>query len=156
MPGPEAPVLVGTDLADPSDRVLTLASGVGGGYRAGLVLAYVRPTPPDTLVPTGPHRPPLPSPLPTREAAHRALHAVAADLGGDGVEQYVVPGHPATELVALAHRTRAGLLVVGTHGRHGWERLRLGSVAEGVVRDAPCPVLVVPTRPAAVPTQVAS
>jgi hypothetical protein len=46
----------------------------------------------------------------------------------------------------------ADLVVVGTHGRRGLTRLMLGSVAEGTVRLAPCPVLVV--RPKAVPAAV--
>lgn len=56
---------------------------------------------------------------------------------------------PATEIAQLAADLDADLIVVGTHGRHGVERVLLGSVAELVVRLAPCPVLVV--RPKAVP-----
>ncbi len=50
---------------------------------------------------------------------------------------------PAAELTQLAADLEADLLVVGTHGRRGLRRLLLGSVAEGVVRLAHCPVLVV-------------
>ncbi|HEU4685803.1 MAG TPA: universal stress protein [Nitrospira sp.] len=39
--------------------------------------------------------------------------------------------------------TRAGLIVMGTHGRRGWSRVRFGSVAEAVLRQAHCPVLTV-------------
>jgi nucleotide-binding universal stress UspA family protein len=56
---------------------------------------------------------------------------------------------PARELAQLAADVEADLVVVGTHGRRGLARLALGSVAEAVVRLAPCPVLVV--RPKAVP-----
>ena len=58
---------------------------------------------------------------------------------------------PATEIAQLAADLEADLVVVGTHGRHGIARLLLGSVAEAVVRLAPCPVLVV--RPKALPEQ---
>ncbi len=51
-------------------------------------------------------------------------------------------GDPADELLGLAEECNADLIVVGTHGRSGLERLLLGSVAERVVRNASCPVLV--------------
>ena len=41
-------------------------------------------------------------------------------------------------------RTKADLIVMGTHGRRGFKRLLLGSVTEAVLREAPCPVLTVP------------
>lgn len=50
---------------------------------------------------------------------------------------------PAAEIAQLASDLEADLVVVGTHGRRGFSRVLLGSVAEGVVRLAPCQVLVV-------------
>jgi len=50
-------------------------------------------------------------------------------------------------IVQLASHLGADLIVVGTHNPKGIERLLLGSVAEGTVRDAPCPVLVIPAPP---------
>ena len=50
---------------------------------------------------------------------------------------------PAEQLAQLAADLEADLIVVGTHGRRGLSRVLLGSVAEGTVRLAPCPVLVV-------------
>jgi len=63
-------------------------------------------------------------------------------------------GDPAHELAQLAADLEADLVVVGTHDWHGVARLVLGSVAEGVTRLAPCPVLVVRRKalPPAVPT----
>jgi len=52
-------------------------------------------------------------------------------------------GDPTRAIVQLASDIEADLIVVGTHGRSGLARLLMGSVAEGVVRLAPCPVLVV-------------
>jgi nucleotide-binding universal stress UspA family protein len=67
--------------------------------------------------------------------------------GGQGHIQRVVThlliGSPAQELVWLAAHVDADLLVVGTHGRQGFSRVLLGSVAERVVRSAGCPVYVV-------------
>ncbi len=57
---------------------------------------------------------------------------------------HVILEVPSLAIVALASELRASLIVVGTHGLHGLARWLLGSVAEGVVRRAECPVLVVP------------
>jgi nucleotide-binding universal stress UspA family protein len=51
--------------------------------------------------------------------------------------------HAADELVAEAQRWPADLIVVGTHGRRGFRHLLLGSVAEGVIRSAKQPVLLI-------------
>src|SRR5262245_19927539 len=58
------------------------------------------------------------------------------------VDEIVVEGDPVEEIVGQARR--ADLLVLGTHGRKGFERLVLGSVTEKVLRKSPCPVLTVP------------
>jgi nucleotide-binding universal stress UspA family protein len=58
-------------------------------------------------------------------------------------------GEAADEIVKLAVDLEADLIMVGTHNRRGVERLLLGSVAERVVREAPCPVLVVRPKEAA-------
>jgi nucleotide-binding universal stress UspA family protein len=55
----------------------------------------------------------------------------------------VVCGDARDALVEAATKAKADLLVVGTHGRRGIQRALLGSVAESIVRHAPCPVLVV-------------
>jgi nucleotide-binding universal stress UspA family protein len=51
-------------------------------------------------------------------------------------------GDPAAEIVRAAEEEKADSIVLGTHGRTGLSRLLMGSVAEAVVRRAPCPVLV--------------
>ncbi len=57
---------------------------------------------------------------------------------------HVVLNEPVVGLTTLASALDAQLLVVGTHGHHGITRWLLGSVAEGAVRQATCPVLVIP------------
>ncbi|WP_447983181.1 universal stress protein [Nitrospira sp. Nam74] len=52
-------------------------------------------------------------------------------------------GVPGDSIVASAKEQGCDLIVMGTHGRRGWSRLRFGSVAEGVLRQAPCPVIAV-------------
>jgi nucleotide-binding universal stress UspA family protein len=51
-------------------------------------------------------------------------------------------GDPAGEIVRIAAEEGAEMIVLGTHGRSGMSRMLMGSVAEAVVRRAPCPVLV--------------
>ncbi|MBA3540070.1 MAG: universal stress protein [Deltaproteobacteria bacterium] len=55
----------------------------------------------------------------------------------------LVQGPPASVITAVAERGGHDLIVVGTHGHRGFRRLLLGSVADGVIRHAPCSVLVV-------------
>jgi nucleotide-binding universal stress UspA family protein len=51
-------------------------------------------------------------------------------------------GDPAGEVVRIATEEAAEMIILGTHGRTGMTRLLMGSVAEMIVRRAPCPVLV--------------
>ncbi len=62
------------------------------------------------------------------------------------VEAVVREGYAAAAILEQAASMKADLLVIGTHGRSGFERLALGSVAEKVLRKANCPVLTVPNR----------
>jgi nucleotide-binding universal stress UspA family protein len=52
-------------------------------------------------------------------------------------------GEPISEILDLAKRENVDLIVMASHGRTGLLRLLMGSIAEGVMREAPCPVLVV-------------
>ncbi|HEY6106644.1 MAG TPA: universal stress protein [Anaeromyxobacteraceae bacterium] len=67
--------------------------------------------------------------------------------GARSVRASVVTGVAATETVRFAREGGYDLVVMGTHGRRGLRHLVLGSVAERVVREAPCAVLVVRPRP---------
>ncbi len=73
--------------------------------------------------------------------AEQTLADIAKKHGG--AETVVRAGPPAPSILEEAGRLQAELIVVGTHGRSGFGRLTLGSVAETVVRGAPCSVLVV-------------
>lgn len=82
-----------------------------------------------------------------RTQARHALQALADTLRRDTdsdlpVTITVRTGDPADAIRAVAEEVRTHLLVVGTHGRRGPSRALLGSVAEALVRTAPCPVLV--------------
>jgi nucleotide-binding universal stress UspA family protein len=79
------------------------------------------------------------------------------------VEHHLKEGDPATEILRLAEERKVDVIVMGTHGRTGLGRLLMGSVAEQIVRKAPCPVLTVrlpqrqaPPSEAAVPATAGS
>jgi len=79
-----------------------------------------------------------------RARAHvELLAAQAVEAGVLRVVCHVAGGAAPAEIVTMAARTGADLVVVGSHGHRGVRRLLLGSVAERVVRDAGCRVLVV-------------
>jgi nucleotide-binding universal stress UspA family protein len=66
-----------------------------------------------------------------------------SEAGGEVAEAHARVGHPDTEIVGLAGRLGAGLIVMGSRGRGPLRRALMGSVSDSVVRHAPCPVLVV-------------
>ena len=72
--------------------------------------------------------------------AARVAAAQARGLRGRSVLR---SGSPHAEIVAACASEGADMIVIGTHGRSGLDRLLMGSVAERVVRTAPCPVLTV-------------
>ena len=76
------------------------------------------------------------------EAALETVEALAADRDVD-VETAAVEGSPSREIITHAEEAGCDLVVMGTHGRGGIDRLLLGSVAEKVVRGSSVPVLTV-------------
>jgi len=64
------------------------------------------------------------------------------------VETRVEFGMPSQVILRLAEREKAGMIVLGTHGKSMLDRTLLGTTAERVIRGAPCPVLAVPPAPA--------
>ena len=81
----------------------------------------------------------------TRQRLPEFCGEVLKDMPGQ-TSGHVRVGRADRQLVLLARELKANLLVVGTHGRTGLERMLLGSVAERVLRSAPCPVLVARPR----------
>jgi nucleotide-binding universal stress UspA family protein len=76
------------------------------------------------------------------------LHSVALKLSKEQVRAHEVVrfGEPAEEIIAIAEEVQADLITMCTHGRTGLARWAYGSVAEKVLRHAPCPVLLVRAR----------
>jgi nucleotide-binding universal stress UspA family protein len=76
------------------------------------------------------------------EDFENTFHLIAEKAGYPRLKFTSIFGDPGTEIADLAKERDAGLIVISSHGRTGMNRLLLGSVAERVVRLAPCPVLV--------------
>ena len=80
-----------------------------------------------------------------RADADRALKSAVETAANAGIpaERHVELGDPVDKIVEHATKKRAQAIVMGTHGRSGFKRLFMGSVAEAVLRLSPCPVVVV-------------
>jgi universal stress protein A len=78
---------------------------------------------------------------PASDDLRRMLQAVVPTDPNVPCEHRLITGDPSTAIAKLAEEEHADLIVMGTHGRTGLTRLLMGSVAEAVVRRAPCPVL---------------
>lgn len=79
------------------------------------------------------------------EAADDALKAIQERYKASGVRLDMVlrQGDPRQEIIGYAKENHAWLICMGTQGRRGLSRMLIGSVAEEVLREAPCPVLTV-------------
>jgi nucleotide-binding universal stress UspA family protein len=128
-------ILVPTDFSPPSDAALSYARLLGKTFDASLHLLHVAGT--HSMLPRATMEP--------RDRVATALHHLrerltAEDRSPDVAVLAVEAPDPAAQIVGTARSMDASLIVMGTHGRGGIARILLGSVAEKVVRTAPCPV----------------
>ena len=137
-------VVVATDLSPAASPALTLAADLARACSTRLTLLHVY----DPKLPypePGSVQEAFGSPDEVRAALEaRATKALQRELGDLSAEAVVLPHARADEAICdFLEERRAELVVVATHGRSGLSRVRLGSVAERLVRSAPCPVLTV-------------
>jgi len=129
-------ILCPIDASPCSDEALTHAAALA--RQSGATLQILRVTEVPTAYSQG-------VPIYSREAAEVAQDRDALrDLeipAGTNFEKNHRIGDPATEILKFTAEQQVDLIVMGTHGRRGWGRMLFGSVAEKVVRQAPCPVL---------------
>ncbi len=143
----KGPVLAATDLSDPAQVALAVASTVAAKMGEPMVALHVVDYSPVVVVPEafGPG-----IPIPVSDEEHKAILKAAGDrlvealaLLDTKADRLVEEGPPSDRIVAAAEQIEARLVVVGTEGGGGLRRMLLGSVAEDVLRLAPCSVLLV-------------
>jgi nucleotide-binding universal stress UspA family protein len=142
-------VLCPVDFSDFSRHALDYAAGVARWHEARITALHVIP-PITSMLPAsgeGIYPPLVFRPEELRQFRDE-LESFARASGIEALDTEVVQGSVAGEIVRFANELPADLLVMGTHGRSGFERLMLGSVTEKLLRKSPCPLLTVP---AAVP-----
>lgn len=139
-------ILAPTDFSPASDRALEVAIDIarltGSSIEVlhvNLEAMWVLPPPADVVA----------SPVDMTEVlvnSSMQLDAAVDRVRAAGIHCTGVAesGRTDAEIVDYARKRGAGLIVVGSHGRHGIGHVLIGSVAEKVVRHAPCPILVVP------------
>jgi nucleotide-binding universal stress UspA family protein len=136
-------ILVPHDFSETADHALSYALSLAKKFDARVTVlhAYEVPTlgTSEALVAS------LEFAAEVERVAGNALDGIAARArqSGMNIETMLRRGTAWTEINAIAEQTKADLIVMGTHGRKGVSRVLLGSVAEKVVRTAPCPVLTV-------------
>jgi len=142
-------ILVPVDLSPDSRLALAEAAQYAAAFGASIDILYVWSAPaliaPESLITgVGVNEQPLMDWI-HKNATEQLAH-FETEVRGEGVPISSVlcePGEPAAVIVERAKSGRYDLLVLSTHGRTGLSHFLMGSVAERVVRSAPCPVLTV-------------
>ena len=136
-------VLVCTDLSDPSTAALRHAAMLADATGGSLIVCYVVEDPSPAILA---HAEDVDELLQRhRDAAGQALDKyVAQQLSGRQVEQAIREGAVHEQIVRLAREKQVDAIVVGMHGHGFLAHALMGSTAERVLHDTPCPVLVVP------------
>lgn len=133
-------VLFATDFSDNAELAMTQARTYAKMASAGILLVHVLEVPSpkegEGMLHHGTHED-------ASESVERRLKEIAASIDDIDCEYQLLKGDPADEILRVAEEAGATVVVIGTKGRSGVARLLLGSVAEQVVRKAPCSVLVV-------------
>jgi universal stress protein A len=140
-------ILLPTDFSGCANYAFPYAAAIARATQAKIVCVHVV----EQVVPavgyTG-----LADPMPIadmseqlEDSAERELPRLTdcEELSGLEVEEVIVHGDAAAEIVRVAEEQEADLIVISSHGRTGLGRMIFGSTAEAVVRHASCPVLVV-------------
>jgi universal stress protein A len=138
-------ILVPVDFSPQSAEAVRYAADLSRRCEASVELLHVFQTttyalPESYVVPAGSQ---LQAIMNEFESQLCAAKRAAEDAGALHVETQLLHGGVATEILRCAREHECDLLVMGTHGRTGMKHMLLGSVAEYLVRVAPCPVLTV-------------
>lgn len=141
-------ILFATDFSDVSRSALPYALELARCYGGKIFVTRVVPYEPYLSVPLEP----IPVDLDmswNREKQNMAEFVSSASFGGITHEEILQRGELGEAISDLIERKQIDVAVVGTHGRHGFKKFVLGSAAEKIYRQAPCPVLTVGPEAAA-------
>jgi nucleotide-binding universal stress UspA family protein len=146
---PGARVLVPLDGSELAEHALPFATRLAHSFECPLLL--LRVVPPVSVAGAGPANTQVQLAAQGRElrTARTYLGSIRKRLAREAdlpVESMVLHGAPSRELVRMAGSHTGSVLVLSTHGRNGFMRALLGSVAVDLVRESPIPVLVIPPR----------
>ena len=133
-------ILVPVDFSADAGRALDRAVGLAQQFQARLTLLHVIYLPDAAEVNLAAYLRKVESEM---EQEMAACEKRVADAGV-AVDARIVRGAPSPKIVETAAEQQVDLIVMGTHGRTGLQHLLIGSVAERVIRLAPCPVMVIP------------
>lgn len=138
-------ILFPTDFSEGSDIALPYAADMAKHYSAKLHILHVMY---DVVQATGWYVPHLSMDEIYKDIEENAKkemdrYGIEELRGFKDVERTLVKGMPYDEIIKFAAENKIDLIVMGTHGRKGIERVIFGSTAERVVRNAPCPVMSV-------------
>jgi universal stress protein A len=140
-------ILLPTDFSECASYAVPVASGLARTLGARLLFLHVV----EPVVPAVGWTP-VAEPLPLADISEQLEDSAARELpkvgdcddcAGLDVEEVLVHGEAAAEIVRVARERGVDLIVISSHGRTGLGRILFGSTAESVVRHAHCPVLVV-------------
>ena len=141
-------LLAALDFSDVSEKVVAQAAALAKAFSAELTLIHVAAPNPDFVgYEAGPDSERDARAGQLREE-HRKLQEIAEGLRGRGIaaRALLIQGPTVTKILDEARKLGAGAIVIGSHGHGAVYRALLGSVSEGVVRGAACPVHVIPAR----------
>jgi universal stress protein A len=138
-------IVVPFDFSSHSEKAFTWALAMAGRWRSRLLLLHVVPTPSYPPMLMGSYFNPANFEAGLLAEAEARLKDFVTRVGTQDiqVDTRVIMGEPFHDICRVTEQEPADLIVMGSHGRTGLRHVLLGSVAERVVRHAPCPVLVV-------------
>jgi universal stress protein A len=135
-------ILFPTDFSQESAHALRLASTLASESGATLHIVHVDEMR-DLTAAMGEAGYLMATAVEDRQEVVDQLERVVPTVPTVAYEHEYLRGSPVTEILAFAESENVDLIVMGSHGRTGLSRLLMGSIAEGVMRKAKCPVLVV-------------
>ena len=145
-------ILIAVDDSEPSYKAATYGFALAKKLQADVALIHISEMP---IVMNVTGDPILGNPgyiMPNvidiqHDVAKKLLENIILKLGeGLIVKEYILVGDVTHEIIEIAKEYQASLIVLGTHGRTGFDHFISGSVAENVTRHARCPVLIVPNK----------